>query len=401
MEPVLLCSGSEKVMSLKHQVWKWIGAGAGFLAGLLTTGCSLLPSLGGRSESVVAEPAMHVPAAAHPAEAAASEAAAASIVNVFGEFNGEHKPVVAVGGEAGFQQHTACDEGYDADVAADPTGKWIVFSSTRHSEHADIYLQRVEGTSVIQLTSDPAADVQPVFSPDGKRIAFSSARSGNWDLYVMDIDGRNVEQVANTVAQEMHPSFSPDGTRLAYCALSPRSEQWELWVINLSTREKKTIGAGLFPSWSPQKDVDRIAFQRPRQRGSRWFGLWTVDLVNGEPMRVTEIAASANAAVVSPSWSPDGKRLAFATIVQAASSQQTSGPQDLWMVSSDGGSRQRLTQGQGTNLSPAWAVDNRIYFISDRSGHDNVWSVRVESGKVFTAAGEKEPGASGQQAKTE
>src|SRR5262249_52277723 len=148
--------------------------------------------------------------------------------------------------ENGLQQHTICDEGYDADVTTDPAGKWLAFSSTRHSEHADIYLQRVDGASVIQLTSDPADDAQPVFSPDGKHIAFCSTRGGNWDLYVMDTDGRNVQQLTSTPAQEMHPSFSPDGTRLAYSALSSRSDQWELWVLNLATLEKKVVGQGLF-----------------------------------------------------------------------------------------------------------------------------------------------------------
>ena len=76
------------------------------------------------------------------------------------------------------------------------------------------------------------------------------------------------------------------------------------------------IGYGLFPSWSPSRDGDRIAFQRPRQRGSRWFSLWTLDLVNGEATRVTEVVLSSNAAVLSPTWSPDGKRLAFATIME-------------------------------------------------------------------------------------
>lgn len=392
-ELALLSSGNEKAMSVNHQVLKWIGAGTGFLAGLLTTGCSGLPSF-----SLNKAPAPVAPPPVQPAQVAAPESAPAPLVNVFGEFNGAQRAAVTLAGEIGFQQHTACDEGYDAEVATDPTGKWIVFSSTRHSQQPDIYLQRVEGTSVIQLTSDPAADAQPVFSPDGKRIAFCSTRSGNWDIYVMDIDGRNVEQVTNTPSHEMHPSFSPDGGRLVYCALSPRGAQWELWVMNLGTQEKKTIGPGLFPAWSPQKDADRIAFQRSRQRGSRWFSLWTVDLVNGEPTRFTEIAASANAAVVSPAWSPDGQRLAFATIAQPTGTQPATGPQDIWVASSDGSARQRLTHGQDANLSPAWAVDNRVFFISDRSGHDNIWSVRVESGKTFTAAADKTHGASGQHA---
>jgi TolB protein len=386
----------------RRQIGTWLRIATAFAVTSLGSGCALFSS--GHASRPPAPPAMAdeapLPAPA-PVPQALPEPAApivptvavraeapASAVNVFGEFDGAQRRFAAAADESGVQQHTVCDEGYDADIAVDPAGRWMAFSSTRHSEHPDIYLQRVDGTSVIQLTNDPASDVQPCFSPDGKRVAFASTRSGNWDIYVMDIDGRNIEQVTNSPAQEMHPSFSPDGTRLAYCSLSPRSDQWELWVVDLTTHQRQMIGQGLFPSWSPQKDVDRIAFQRARQRGSRWFSVWTIDLVNGEPSRPTEVAASANAAVVSPSWSPDGKRLCFSTIIEPdrSAAPTARARHDIWTCAADGGVRQRLTHGDGTNLSPVWAVDNRIYFISDRSGHENVWSIRPGGSATYTAA---------------
>src|SRR5262249_30796614 len=137
--------------------------------------------------------------------------------------------------------------------------------------------------------------------------------------------------------------------------------------------EKRMIGYGLFPSWSPAKDVDRIAFQRARQRGSRWFGLWTLELVDGQARRVTEIAASSNSAGVSPTWRPDGKHLAVATVVDPAKGK-TRGQQDVWTINADGTNRHRVTDGNGLNLSPVWAVDNQIYFVSNRSGQESIWS---------------------------
>lgn len=309
------------------------------------------------------------------------------MVNVFGEFDGIERTEVRSVGPASFQQHTFTDEGYDGDVAVDPKGQWLVFSSTRHSEHADIYLQRVDGLSVIQLTSDEADDAFPVFSPDGARIAFCSTRAGNWDIYVMDRDGRNSIQVTNSPMHEIHPSFSPDGNRLVYCALSNRSGQWELWTVNLQNGEKRMIGLGLFPAWSPAKDRDQIAFQKARARGSRWFSIWTMDLVDGEARRVTEVAVSSNAAVVCPAWSPDGKRLTFATILDPAraSGFEARTQQDIWTIDADGSNRRRITDGNGASVMPFWAVDNRIYFVSDRGGTDCIWSARVDPAAAPTA----------------
>jgi TolB protein len=141
----------------------------------------------------------------------------------------------------------------------------------------------------------------------------------------------------------------------------------------------------LFPSWSPDKKVDRIAFQRARQRGSRWFSLWTLDLVEGEARQVTEVTVSSRAAVVSPSWSPDGQYLTFATIAEPTDRDKSSSQQDIWIVNADGTNRRRLTDGTGSNLTPFWAVDNRVYFISDRGGNECVWSARAEVPQTLTA----------------
>ena len=310
---------------------------------------------------------------------------AAQAVNVFGEMDGAAREGdVRTVGASGFQQHTSVDEGEDSDVTVDPTGRWLAFTSTRHNEGGEIYLQRVDGTSVTQLTSDSARDAYPSFSPDGKWIAFSSTRAGNWQIYRMDLDGRNVVQVTSGPMQAIHPSFSPDGTRLVYSATGARSRQWELWTVNLLTGERRQIGYGLFPSWSPDKAADRIAYQRARQRGSRWFSLWTLDLVDGEGRRTTEVAVSSNAAIVTPCWSPDGRKLAFTTVVQSGRGQQ-----DVWTVDADGANKRRLTDGNGTNLTPAWAADGRVYFVSDRSGNESIWSIGTEPVDTFTAEARK------------
>jgi Tol biopolymer transport system component len=375
---------------LSRRVVRWLLSGAAFAAVVASSGCSLLHRNSATSQSqqtAVREPD------GDPEAFAAPNATAPSQINIFGEVDGAPTGPVRPIGDEGFQQHTFADEGYDSDVSIDPTGKWIAFASTRHSEHAAIYLQRVDGTAVTKLTADDADNAFPSFSPDGKSIAFCSTRSGVWNVYVMDTDGRNVMSVTSGQMQCVHPSFSPDGTRLVFSALGSRSNQWELWTVNLTSGEKRQIGYGLFPNWSPSRDGDRIAFQRARQRGSRWFSLWTLELNDGEAHRVTEVAVSSNAAIVSPGWSPDGKRLVFATIIDPSRNHgavtHRRGEQDIWTVNADGSDRRRLTDGNGVNLSPVWGADNRVYFISDRGGTESVWSVRPDNGGQFTASAPK------------
>ena len=87
------------------------------------------------------------------------------------------------------RQITFTSEGADFDPDIDPTGTLLVYASTQHRATADLYLKRITGSALQQLTDDPANDVMPAFSPDGKRVAFASDRAGNWDIYLMDVAG--------------------------------------------------------------------------------------------------------------------------------------------------------------------------------------------------------------------
>ena len=93
--------------------------------------------------------------------------------------------------------------------------------------------------------------------------------------------------------------------------------------------------------------------------------------------------------------------LAFATVVHPAKGTSRTGgqQQDVWTISADGSNRQRLTDGNGTNLMPFWGTDNRVYFISDRGGTECVWSARTDGVKTFTASAEKQNGKNAGPAK--
>ena len=295
---------------------------------------------------------------------------------------------------------TATTEGDDFDVAVSPDGKYVLFASTRHRERSDLYIKRIDGTAVEQITADPADDVMPAFSPDGERIAFASNRGGSWDLYLMDRTGGPAQQLTRSSAHDLHPSFSPDGRHLVFCSFGSQGRQWELVVIDVDNpATRKVIGHGLNPHWSPASDT--IVFQRARQRGTRWFSIWSVDLVDGEAMAPTELAASANAACITPNWSPDGQHIVFCTVVGAKeTNEQPASPDraDLWVMKADGSGRAKLTSGDHANLQPVWSSRNQVLFVSDRAerGVENLWAVRPDMAVQLADTPRKGGGWSGE-----
>lgn len=281
---------------------------------------------------------------------------------------------------------TGAEVGAAFDPSVSPDGKNLIFASTQHRKTSDIYVQRIGSRVVTQLTSDPADDAMPQISPDGTRVAFASNRAGNWDVYIMPVDGGRAVQVTSDVADEIAPTWSPDGTQLVFSRKGQASGRWEMWVTQGRDHAVSSfIGFGLFPRWCPMPatgsdGADKIAFQVGRERDGRGFAIWTLDFSQGNAANFTQIVSSADQAMINPNWSPDGQWLVYAERPVNGSTNNTS----LWMVGVDGSGRVRLSGDQSRALSPVWASNNRLYFVSNRSGLDNVWA--ADLGQAVAAA---------------
>ncbi len=295
----------------------------------------------------------------------------------------------AVRATVNVRQVTSSYAGSDFDPSVSPDGRFLVFASTQHRPTADIYLKSNNGSVVTRLTDDPAQDVMPAVSPDGNFIAFSSDRTGSWDLFIMPFEGGKVVQLTAESAHDLHPSWSPDGRQVAFCRLGQQSGRWEIWVKDvMSDAGPQFIGFGLFPEWCPVSGTgiagaDQILFQRSRERGDRAFSIWTLDYnpTPGTAGRETEIAAGPNQALINPSWSPDGKFVTFASVPNSQSWSQggNARPESstIWMVSTAGTGKIKLTNGDTIDLMPVWGRNNDIFFVSNMDGQDHLWSMEL------------------------
>ena len=206
-------------------------------------------------------------------------------------------------------------------VDVSPDGKWIVFDLL-----GDIYIMPSTGGDARLLTGGPAYDVQPRFSPDGKKIAFTSDRGGIDNLWIMDIDGRNLKQITKENERQVNnPVWSPDGQYLIgrkHYRNTRSLGAGEMWLyhtgggngLQLTKRHNWQQDAGE-PSASPDgrylyysEDVTPGGgFEYNKDPYGVIYAIQRLDRVTGKTEQYIRNAGGS----ARPQVSPDGKSIAF------------------------------------------------------------------------------------------
>lgn len=254
------------------------------------------------------------------------------------------------------------------------------------SGDANIFIKGINSKAMIQKTFHKSDDTFPAFSPDGTKLAFTTKRNGNWDIFIMNAKkGKAKRQITFSDEQEIAPSWSHDGTKVAYCRFSRSSKRWEIWIFDLTNGSVTNLVPGKYPIFSPFDNT--IAFQRPNNKG--WYSIWTID---DEGNDETIILSSDKEGYTSPYWSPDGKRLVFASggKIEKTKIKRDTGEWgdeekvirrkagDIWTIRKDGTSLTQLTTHKEGDWAPTWSDNNRIFFTSGRDNYQNIWSVIPE-----------------------
>jgi TolB protein len=118
----------------------------------------------------------------------------------------------------------------------------------------------------IPLSDHPAADFSPAWSPGGRQIAFISDRSGEREVWLADLDKVGTDRFTNLsqspASHEAHPAWSPDGKRLAWASESDGAQNLVVWD---QETERKYLGSGSWPAWSPAGDALFTMLSDPNQ----------------------------------------------------------------------------------------------------------------------------------------
>ena len=192
----------------------------------------------------------------------------------------------------------------------------------------------------------------PVWSPDGRSIAFSrwqrEADGGHQaDVWVADADGANARELAAGPGNEWIPAWSPDGQWIAYTADATTPDRPLAGPIAAEPQPGGPPGAGA-----------------PRGVSSQ---IWVVNPLGSERHQLTDVDGGAAAAV----WSPDGKSLAY--------SSERGGQSDIFVAGTDGSNPVRLTDDLADDWAPSWSPDGRsVLFTSDRTGDNDIWEVGID-----------------------
>lgn len=249
-----------------------------------------------------------------------------------------------------------------------PDGKVIAYA-LRAGYNNEIYTMFANGTNQKRLTqSQLNGDYPPIWSPDGKHISFFSVRDGSWSLYKMNADGTSQTRLTGNTVFESFPSWSPDGGKIAYTFWRATVYQPDIYTINAdgsnTTQLTQNDASDINPAWSP--DGQWIAFTSYRDAHAE---VYIMKPDGSDQTRLTDSTGGNS----NPIWSPDGKYIAFISWRDEPNTSTCGNNcnEEIYVMDADGSHQTRLTNSPGIDDHPVWSPDGKyIAFVSFRNENE-------------------------------
>ena len=261
--------------------------------------------------------------------------------------------------------------------------------SLMYSMAGSLWRQELGSTKAEQLTAGPGYDYQPDWSSDQRWVVFARYDHDAIELWSLDLMDRRTQKMTSGGAVNLEPRFSPDGKRLAFVSTSykghfhifvGRFEDGLLSDVRELTRENVSslpryyysqVDHEISPVWTT--DGMEIMFVSNRGRIHGTGGFWEIKAEPGAEPR--EIHYEETNWKARPEFSPDGKRMVYASYLGQAWHQ-------LWVMPAAGGDAFPISYGAFDNVNPRWSPDgSKIAFISNRNGNTSLWTQMIPGGE--------------------
>lgn len=229
----------------------------------------------------------------------------------------------------------------------------IVFTCQVNNVQASdqICIMNADGSGFRQLTSDNVRHFYPSLSPDGQSVVYSAFREQNaYEIYELNLSNGSVNRLTNRIGVNTAAEISPNGETITFSRGNPSTQQNQIWVMDRNGDNPGNVpqALGWDPTWSP--DGKKILFASDREGGVQ---LYTVNLNGGGIKQVTNLPSIRGRS----DWSPDGQ------YIVTYSGEPWN--RELYIMNADGSNLRQLTPTGGNSQGPSFSPDgNWVVFTA-------------------------------------